>query len=364
MKSYIIICIVVYYYITSVECRPISVGCGKICQLNYLTKYGYIESFESNNLLNPERNIKQGLINLQRDAGLKETGIMDPLTMNLFQTPRCGVPFKQLHRQKRFVAVRSWKTLKNDKNETMVTWYLDLSNFNQIKGNLSRDTIRTIFTISFQKWSNRSLLSFEEVSSENEANITIKFLSGAHGDGSDFDGPGRILAHAFYPGSGLGGDAHFDLGENWSVWGDDYQYTTSLYSVVIHEIGHSLGLSHSSQIDSIMYAWYQPNHVELHDDDNFGINSLYGIRPEYKFTQLDPKHRIYKPQTTTKSPVILKPSLQTTTKSPKGGFELDIPTKRTKVLTTTQKYKLNKIKNLFIQNSRVFIYPKTATLSI
>lgn len=335
-------------------------GCDQQC-IEYLIKYGYVAPDKvSNNLLEVENMlvappeplsnrdvnyISHGLINLQKDACLPQTGIMDDETIKIINTPRCGVLDHHSKRQKRFAIVRKWDTTKNDRNETMVSWYLDLSNYNQIKTTLTEGTIRTIFATAFSKWSNTSLLYLHEVQEEDKANITIKFLSGNHGDGYNFDGPGQVLAHAFFPGTGNGGDVHFDLAENWTLWNEDSG--TSLYNVAIHEIGHSLGLSHSTQNDSMMYAWYNPKIMELGKDDILGINYLYGVKTRYKFVPLDPKHRIYRPY-------IIPTSTTTTSTTPK-----PTTTPPFKVHPTTKKYRLNKIRRFIIQNSSVYVYPKS-----
>ena len=317
------------------------VGCDEDCQRNYLIKYGYISPNMNNEIGNLETmDLSEGIVNLQHEAGIDETGFLDPPTINLLQTPRCGVKWSMIsRRQKRFVIVRKWDTDVNHLNETIISWYLDLSNFEQIKSeNLSKEVIQSIFSTVMNKWAKTSLIYFKEVLNEADANITIKFLEGSHGDGYDFDGPGKVLAHAFYPGSGRGGDAHFDLDENWTVWNEESGI--SLFNVAIHEIGHSIGLGHSSQSDSIMYAWYNPKNMELSEDDRIATDSLYGVRPQFKFGPLDPKYRIYKPSITT-TPTTIKPKVRRPTK-----------------------YNMDWIKKLSIINSKVFIYPKsTSTLS-
>jgi len=77
-------------------------------------------------------------------------------------------------------------------------------------------------------WSQVSALTFAETSGLSD--IEIKFAAREHGDGNPFDGPGKVLAHAYFPGSGIGGDAHFDEDETWS----DMSYT-GLYRYTINQ---------------------------------------------------------------------------------------------------------------------------------
>ena len=104
---------------------------------------------------------------------------------------------------------------------------------------------RDIVRESFQRWSSASALRFNEVAADQEAEISVAFHQGSHGDGEPFDdggGPdGNTLAHAFFPppaGGTFAGSLHFDEFEQWKD--QPGGAGIRLFNVALHEIGHLL----------------------------------------------------------------------------------------------------------------------------
>lgn len=131
---------------------------------------------------------------------------------------------------------------------------------------------------AFDQWHGAcAALSFTRVFDAADADIVIQWGSGEHGDGYPFDDGGGMngntLAHAYSPNTGIGGDAHFDEFETWSVGA--LPGTINLSAVALHEFGHSLGLNHSPDESSIMYEFFQSDVTQLGADDVAGITTLY-----------------------------------------------------------------------------------------
>jgi hypothetical protein len=85
------------------------------------------------------------------------------------------------------------------------------------------------------------------------------------------DGSGSVLASAWYPASAArSGDIAFDSGEL-TFW-----TPTSFFLTAVHEIGHTIGLGHSTVNPAIMSAYINLGISGLQSDDVVGARAIYG----------------------------------------------------------------------------------------
>ena len=142
---------------------------------------------------------------------------------------------------------------------------------------LPRLAVQTEFLRAWSEWSKYVQVTFSPVSAANRSRtIAVLFALGEHGDGIPFDGPGGALAHTFYPSppnpEPIAGDMHFDDAENWGIG-----QGVDVFSVVLHETGHALGVGHSDRPGDVMYPYYSRS-TGLTADDIASIQMLYASR--------------------------------------------------------------------------------------
>lgn len=151
-----------------------------------------------------------------------------------------------------------------------------------ILGNDERTALHTALDI----WQNQTDIRFLEVCDSINADIIFMWGIGDHGCGYPFDGPDGILAHSFFPppNGNFAGDVHFDDAETWTTdIRPNSNQPINLITIAAHEIGHSLGLNHSSVPNVLMYAYYSASHRYLDQDDINGIRTIYGNPGTYNF---------------------------------------------------------------------------------
>ncbi|NWW51749.1 MMP7 protein, partial [Pedionomus torquatus] len=221
---------------------------------------GYLDKFFPVFTKTPSLSLEERIKEMQRFFHLTVTGKLNAETEELMKKARCGLP--DITGYKTPAENSRWKS-------TLLTY--KIVNYTP---DLPQKKVENAIKRALMVWSDVTPLQFKRIFQGN-ADIVIGFARLGHGDGYPFDGRGNTLAHAFGPGAGLGGDAHFDDDERWS----ETDREINLFLVAAHEFGHSLGLDHSNNREALMYPIYSyvnPSVFRLSEDDKRRIQKLYG----------------------------------------------------------------------------------------
>uniref|UniRef100_A0A671KRI0 Matrix metalloproteinase-18-like n=1 Tax=Sinocyclocheilus anshuiensis TaxID=1608454 RepID=A0A671KRI0_9TELE len=191
---------------------------------------------------------KAKLREMQHFFGLEESGDVDPQTVAAMRRARCGLS-----------DVEFTYSLEQNPQHYGSHSHDSVLRISRLSSKLTAAQVRTAFRQAWKLWAQAVPLKFRR-QIRSDADIVISFNNKDHEDGSPFDGEGGILAHAFFPGPGIGGDVHFDDEEAWTTTNVK---GCNLLAVAVHEFGHALGLPHSSDPGAIMFPAY-----------NFGLHNV------------------------------------------------------------------------------------------
>lgn len=264
----------------------------------YLTKFGYLNHQKHSQLQTFDHVddhfddiLESAIKTYQLNYHLKATGSLDAETVSKMMMPRCGVS-DIINGNSRMRAAARKKMHHHGTDHAHKSLIHEVSHYTFYQGLPRWPADKSVLTYKFEpgtpenttsaiarafdKWASATHFTFiniqDTASSSTVADIRIGFHSRDHGDGYAFDGPYGVLAHASPPTSG---SFHLDADEPWSI-GPSARGSIDLETVALHEIGHLLGLEHSSVKDAIMYPSISDGMTKgLHGDDIIGIKTLY-----------------------------------------------------------------------------------------
>jgi hypothetical protein len=133
-------------------------------------------------------------------------------------------------------------------------------------GYLSRDAVLSEVGAALDTWAATGLVSFLRVEEQATADVTLSWLCAA----ADGDGAGGEVARADKRG------ITFDVSDRWATAAADlHPRSFRLRPVVLHEVGHVLGLTHSEDPRSVMAPYYFEGRLKLSQGDIDALKALY-----------------------------------------------------------------------------------------
>jgi len=184
----------------------------------------------------------------------------------------CSTPEPQ---KKKTICARRWGRNRYNSNSKWGKTDLTYHILDRDTQDMSSQEWDKTWEMSFNCWSDITPLNFARIDHWREADIVVDVNKKAEGFGKK----GDILAWAeLPPTSDWDGQlwTQFDKAEDWVVEREDSD-DTILQCVAVHEIGHLLGLGHSSHMSSIMYPYQHTDLIKTpQEEDIRAIQTLYG----------------------------------------------------------------------------------------
>jgi hypothetical protein len=237
---------------------------------NFLVRFGYLEGgeYEADRL---DEETSAALAKYQRQHGLPDTGSFDEATRHQMSLARCGFPdmdqgldFATTCRWTRWSLTYAFETGTSD----------CVGEFQAV-----RNALKT--------WAAAVPLTFTQVPLNANPDI---FIDWRPANDPDHSMVGTVLAHAdFPPGCSiitntLPKPVHFDDSEHmWSIGAVAGAFDVE--TVALHELGHIIGLAHSSVAGSVMFPTVSANFTKrvLTSDDISGAQALYPSQSNWRW---------------------------------------------------------------------------------
>ena len=136
---------------------------------------------------------------------------------------------------------------------------------------------------AFAVWESSANVNFSQVGDDGSPLNSGNYQQGAPNFGDirigGYAQASNILAYTLLPPPSNGGSAAGDIFFNTAIpWNINFDY--DLETVALHEIGHDVGLGESSNVNAVMYTYYNGVQQTLNTDDIAGVRSIWGPRAE------------------------------------------------------------------------------------
>ncbi|KAJ4824233.1 hypothetical protein Tsubulata_018052 [Turnera subulata] len=244
-------------------------------KFGYLNDSQYLQSTEVDDHVFDE-NLERAIRTYQINFNLKPTGVLDDQTVSNMMMPRCGVA-DIIDGRTRMKAGAAGDyhhidyaffdgELRWPLSKKILTWKL-------LPGS-RQDAVDPIRDYALLSWASITPFQYQQVGEDASSDIKIGFRTRGSDPAGVMDGPNGTLAMSFPP---CGGELYFDGDENWAMNGPNPDQF-DLGTVALHELGHILGLKHSSDPGSVMFPGFAWGLVKgLTEDDIAGMKALYNV---------------------------------------------------------------------------------------